>query len=114
MAIKEIKKSLPVRLTDAERLAHASEMGKESQLHAEARERKKEVVAQLTAEVEAHRTAVERLGTLLANGYEYRQVLCSKNIDLRAGKVVITRMDTGEVVEDRPLFPDEEQGELGV
>ena len=57
MATKRVKRHLPCKLTDDERLTLAAEMGKESQQHAESRERKKEVVAQITAEVEAKQTA---------------------------------------------------------
>jgi hypothetical protein len=112
MAAKRIKRQLPVKLTDDEKLQLASEMGKESQQHAEARERKKEVVAQLTAEVEMHRNQVERIGNLIANGYEYRTVNCEQEIDLVMARVKIIRLDTGEVIEDRNARPEELQAEM--
>ena len=109
---RELTKSLPVKLTDDEKLSYGRQVGKTSQALGEARERKKEYVAQLTAEVEKHRVELERLGTLLANGYEYRDVECIMRIDLDDRMVFVTRMDTGEIIEDRRARPDELQGEL--
>lgn len=110
--IKEIRRSLPVQLTSDERLKIGSDLGKETQELLRAEGRKKEVGAQLTADVELHKASVARLGTLLANGYEYREVKCKLTIDRERDLATIVRDDTGEVVERRPLTPSEMQGEL--
>jgi hypothetical protein len=101
-----------VLLRDSEILESAGKIGRQTQLLAEARERKKEVTAQLNADVEVHRTEVDRLGTLLANGYEYRPVECVESRDFESATIRITRTDTGEIVEDRPMTPAERQREL--
>jgi hypothetical protein len=107
-----VPKTLKCLLTDQEKLEFAAEVGRETQLHAAAKERKKEVMAQLTADVELHRTAVDRLGTLLANGYEYRTIDCLEVLDYELAVVRVTRTDTGEVCDIRPMTPSERQREL--
>lgn len=114
MAIKKVKKMLPVRLTNDELLKAGQDMANENRAHQAALDRKKEVVAQVTAEIEEHRTRVQTLGNLIANGYEYRQVECHVLVDRDRGWVTITRVDTGEVVADRAMRDDEAQGELDV
>lgn len=112
MDIRTLTRSCKVLLRDSEILESAGKIGRQTQLLAEARERKKEVTAQLNADVEVHRTEVDRLGTLLANGYEYRPVECVESRDFESATIRITRTDTGEIVEDRPMTPAERQREL--
>lgn len=109
---RDLTRQLPCILTDEEKLNLGQEVGKESQELQEATDRKKEVTAQLTAEVESHRAAVQRLGSLLSNGFEYRPVKCEMRIDRKKDLVVTTRTDTGEVIERRPLRPSEMQNSL--
>lgn len=114
MSDKIVTRSCKVPLTEPEILEAAGRIGRQTQLLAEARERKKEVTAQLTADVEVHRTEVDRLGTLLANGYEYRPVECALSADFARAEIKITRMDTGEIVEQRPMTAEERQRELAL
>ena len=114
METKTVTRSAKVPFTDMEKLEMAGKIGRETQLLAEARERKKEVTSQLTADVEAHRTEVDRIGTMLANGYEYRPVECAETRDFTAARIRVTRMDTGEILEDRPMTAAERQRELAL
>lgn len=57
-------------------------------------------------------TTDERLGTLLANGYEFRDVECIETTDFATGMVTIERVDNGEMVQRRPARPEELQPEL--
>ncbi len=107
-------KYLRVNLTDEEKLAAGNDMGRESVQLQQAKEKKKETTSQLTAEVDRHQAEVSRLGQLLANGYEYRDVQCLKVIDHVSDRVTITREDTGEIVEDRKRRPDEMQAEMAL
>lgn len=116
--LKPIRKtavqSLRTTLTDDDRLRLSSDIGRASQDHAAARERAKEVTAQAKANVERHRNELERIGTILANGYEWRDVRVEVIVDLDLRMVTTTRTDTGEVIEQRPARMDELQGELDI
>ena len=114
MKTKKIRKLLPVTLTEIEKADVAARLANETQAHQAALDRKKEVTAQLTADIEEHRAAVQSLGSLYASGYEYRQVECEAMVDAAAGWIRVTRRDTGEVVEDRAMREDEGQGALDV
>lgn len=106
---RDVRKTLRVMLTDSEKLKYGEEMGRETQRHVDARERKKAIVAEATEVVERHRTNVERIGSILANGYEYRDVECEVQIDRDNGRTKVVRWDTGEVIEDRPINAEERQ-----
>lgn len=114
MSTKFETRQLRVVLTDEERLKLAQDIGRASQSHAQAREQAKEVAAKAKAEVERTRMEVEEIGALLANGYEYRDVEVAIAVDLDGRRVIVTRTDTGEVIEDRRARPDELQGELAL
>lgn len=110
---RSVQRSVRCILSRDERLSYGDQLGTSTQLHAQAVEHKKEVSNQLTAEVKKHANEVSRLGTLLANGYEYRIVDCVLRIDRISGKATTTVPDTGEIIEDRNLTADEKQGKLG-
>lgn len=112
--IRKVTKSCPVQLTVGERLATGDEMARSTQELQRATDRKKEVGSQLAADVEAARANVVRLGQLLSNGYEYRDVECVETIDFAAGMVTVTRCDNDEVATRRPARPEELQPELAL
>jgi len=111
---KTVVRQVRVILTDQEKLTIGSDIGRALQAHASAREQAKEVAAQAKAEAERHRLEVERLGGLLANGYEYQDVECRVEVDVDDRRLTVTRLDTGEVIEDRRARPEELQGELAL
>ena len=45
----------------------------------------------------------------IRSGYEFRNIECDKVIDYRKGICTVVRLDTGEIVHERPLRPDEAQ-----
>lgn len=111
---KTVVRQVRVLLTESEKLALGNDIGRATQSLASAREQAKEVAAQAKAEVERHRLEVERIGGLLANGYEYRDVECRVEVDAEDRRLTVTRLDTGEVIEDRRARPEELQGELAI
>lgn len=111
---KMAKREMKCVLTKDELLERGEAVGRESTALADAQERKKDVTKQLSADVERHRVELARLGQELANGYVYRTIDCVEAFDYAAGKVTITRLDTGEVVEVRPIKEEERQSELSL
>jgi hypothetical protein len=43
------------------------------------------------------------------DGYEHRWVDCEITLNMTTCRALVTRKDTGEIVEDRPMSPDEKQ-----
>jgi len=56
----------------------------------------------------------DRLATLVADGCEKRQVECIVQADFISNKAYTMRMDTGEVIDERALKPEEQQLPLGI
>jgi signal transduction histidine kinase len=56
----------------------------------------------------------DRLARLVADGVEKRQVECIVQADFISNKAYTMRMDTGEVIDERALKPEEQQLPLGI
>lgn len=48
----------------------------------------------------------------IRSGYEHKDIECKRELDYRLGTVIITRLDTGEIVEERPMDTEERQRKL--
>ncbi|MCE5309663.1 MAG: hypothetical protein LLG20_18670 [Acidobacteriales bacterium] len=76
-------------------------------------DRKAQVTSEFTAKIKAATAEIFKVARLMNNGYEYRDVKCDVLYDTpKRGYKRIIRMDTGEVVEDCPMSPDELQQSL--
>jgi len=78
----------------------------------EREERRKEVDAQFKAEIKSLHATASIAHRKINNGYEYRDVECSRVQDFTHNRVIVTRLDTSEVVEDRAMSGQERQGDL--
>lgn len=104
-----IDKTLPVPLTERERLEIGEDIAA-AQMKAEQTEKDKKaaddefkgVIEGAYAEVSAH-------AALLRRGKRDTAVQCSILRDYRVGSVKVTRMDTMEVIEHRPMSAQERQ-----
>jgi hypothetical protein len=96
---------LPVDLTEQEMKDTAHAMVEAQDKLQGAEEKKAEVSAQLGADVKAAKSEVSRLARLYRNGYEYRDVECEERHDPESNMVRVVRLDTFEVVEERPAPP---------
>lgn len=71
---------------------------------------KKEVAAEYTAKIKRCDSLITEKATMLGNGFEMREVTCTKTFDSpRKGWVQTHRNDNGEKVEERPMTPEESQ-----
>ncbi len=61
------------------------------------------VRAQISSRVKEAQGKLSSVAEKLRSGYEYRQIDCEIEKDFVAGKVRITRIDTGEIVEERKI-----------
>lgn len=104
--------SLPVRLTDEERLSKADELANVTQETERAIENKKITNAQLTGEVRVLEATRNNIANIVASGQEYRKVPVETKVDWNSGKLRKTRLDTGEVYFERNLTEHEKQLEI--
>lgn len=107
-----LDRSLPCRLGRGDYEEKGVELRKELDLLAIEKSEAKETMAGCKARIAAREGEVSRLGKILRTGQEERLVRCSKVTDYLAGEVRVSRTDTGEVIEHRPLLAHEMQKEL--
>lgn len=110
--VREFYKTLPVSLTREEVIAFGDEltskMLEKSILEEEEKQRKEQHKAKMSS-VEAE---IARLAVVRRTRKEERQVLCYER---RVGIAIeIVRLDTGEVVSERPMTDRERQEDLKV
>lgn len=109
---RDVVKTLPVKLTTKELLAAGREQ-------ADAQEELRDTEGQMKAAADEYKGKIKaitwkivRLANLVRAGYEHREVKCEQVYDYEEGRVKIMRLDTAEIVEDRPLRQDEQQMSL--
>lgn len=102
-------KWLPVRLTKDELLDRGrlmseriKEREEQEKLKAEATREFARVIKNLTGEI-------AQLSTCISSGEEPRPVECSEYPDLKRKERIVTRLDTGEVIQTKPLSQDDLQ-----
>lgn len=105
----ETVKNLKCVLSPDEVRVYGQDLAKENASRDESEERKKEIDAQLKAEIESHSTKALSLARKINNGYEYRDVKCHELKDYRRGIVTIMRQDTNEIVSERAMTAEERQ-----
>lgn len=107
-----IKDTLPVKLTDAERMQCADALANAIQSTADAKAKKRSIVKNLDREIaEIEQEAIE-LRDAVATGREYREVIVHRVYDFEKAIVTETRTDTGEVLRSRAMTDDERQQKL--
>jgi hypothetical protein len=103
---------LPVRLTNGEKLQRgnlAAELAHESHV---LEEKRKLQNAALKAQIDALQEQMADLFDQLRTGEQVREVEVEQKKDFELGMERIIRLDTGEVVSERALGPEEMQQDL--
>lgn len=70
---------------------------------------KKTAVAEYGAKAKAVALDIQELSRCIRSGYFLREVACEKRIDFGMLTVTVTRQDTGEIIEERPMNTEEKQ-----
>jgi len=109
---RKITKALPVRLTDAEVLQY----GRDAARAVSDRERIESELASVKADykgkIEEQSAIVSKLSPRIHSGIETREVECEEVRNWTKAVVTVTRWDTGETIESRPMREDEKQMEV--
>lgn len=106
------KRQVKVIMTRDERLAMGEDLALEHRRLEEVQERKAQVNAAIKAELETHQSRINHLSQTLRNGYEYRDVTCLITSEFGSNQVMVSRIDTGEIIEQRAMTAEERQREL--
>lgn len=107
-----IKEYLKCQLTEKEKTELSAQIAKAISDRASAEAKLKEVSAAIKAQIAQLDAEISEKALKINNGYEYRNVECRMDKDYRLGSVTITRLDTGEVIRERPMTGEERQLEL--
>ena len=107
-----IKEYLKCQLTEKEKTELSAKIAKAISDRASAEAKLKEVSASIKAQIAQLDAEISEKALQINNGYEYRNVECRMDKDYRLGSVTITRLDTGEVIRERPMTAEERQLEL--
>ncbi len=107
-----IKEYLKCLLTEKEKTELSAKIAKAISDRASAEAKLKEVGASIKAQIAQLDAEISEKALQINNGYEYRNVECRMDKDYRLGSVTITRLDTGEVIRERPMTAEERQLEL--
>ena len=109
-----VTKALPVKLTDVEVLQYGRDVAR---AHSE-RERIKDeldsVKADYKGKIMEQDATIGKLTPRIHSGIETRDVECVEVKNWTKATVQITRTDTGEVIESRPMREDEKAMELSL
>lgn len=103
---------LAVALTDEEMLAAARALAEAFGDMREICERRKEAMSGFKEELAEAQARHIEAWRLVRAGTEDRDVACMRTMDYTAGRVMIVRQDTGEIVSERDMTPLERQKQL--
>lgn len=112
MQIRRFTRSLPCKLTDSERRLRGVKLAEANHERAEIELRKKDASAGFREELKANGKRIEELSEQVSSGVEKRPVECCERPDEDRQVVEIYRVDTGAVIDTRPMTLDERQPKL--
>lgn len=108
----KVFRELRVKLTDAEWSVAAIQMAAEQQKIQEIEAEKAEINTTFKARLQGHAQKLSELGLKVRSREEARSVECQERYDLQRLTAELYRLDTGELVESRPMSAHERQEAL--
>jgi hypothetical protein len=106
------KRHLPFQITPEELTLQGRVIGEKMEQRRQLDEERLEAMADFKARRESLDKAIADIGRTLQTGTELREVDCETLIDDTNTRAETVRTDTGEVVDFRPLTPEERQREM--
>ena len=107
---KKTTMSLQYYFTTEERLDLADKQARATEEKRALEERKSAISKQIGSEIVEKDAELQKLNRLVSNRYEYRDIECGVYFDRpKKGMATIIRIDTGEVVKERPMDMNELQ-----
>lgn len=108
------KQYLECMLTDDEMKQASIELANACQRKVAIEDQLATFKAQKKAEITQCEGDINKNTVLVSSGKEMRMVECDVELDFDRGRRMVTRVDNGLVVQERPLTSDEKQLELNV
>lgn len=105
-------RSLPVQLTETERMARAMSAAESQSEYCEVEARKKDATSTLGRKLKDIRANIEKLQEAVRTSTEHQQVQIETKRNEERRTIETVRLDTGEVVDTRPMTLEERQGKL--
>jgi hypothetical protein len=102
---REYEEKLPVPLTDSEKVQAGERLARTLAAIKVDEEKRKDI----NADIKAKKKELDSLEKMLTSGVEQRHVKCREVMDWPRKSVTVTRMDTSEVITERPMRQDELQ-----
>lgn len=106
------KRDLPFQLTPEELTLRELVIGEKMEARRQLEEERLVVLADFKKRREGLDKEIADIGRTLQTGTELREVDCETVIDETAVRAETVRKDTGEIIDFRPLTPDERQREM--
>lgn len=110
--IKRMSRILKVMFTDKERLAMGDQMANAVRNIKQVKDELDAIKAQYGSKSKALEAEIANVSERLNSGWEMKSVECEEQRDFRVGSVLIVRVDTREIIEERAMTFEERQGEL--
>lgn len=104
-----IMDNLPVPLTDAEVLDVSRRNAEIYRWHWQIEQEMKDAVTSFKSRLKVMEAEMARMQDTVRSGIEWRSIQCEKAIHRDLGEVTITRLDTGRLIETRPMTTKERQ-----
>lgn len=98
-----ITRHLSVPLTEARKLALLDELAGHVNVYKQLEKLKTDSSASYSKSMRQHRAESETIGETIAQGIEMKLIPCKKYIDYVKGRVLVIRLDTNAVLEDKAL-----------
>lgn len=109
---EETNERLKCYLTDGEKLECADVLAKKMNEREIKQDEFDSIKKQFSGEISTLDNEIKNAQRLYYDGYEFRLIACQVERDYNTKTYTLTRVDTGEVVETRPLRPSEMQRKL--
>ena len=106
---KDVVEELPCELTGEEMLERSSRLAGLHQQQMEVEDKKKTATNEFNARVKKISGEIHYLSNVISSGKESRNVKCLLDYYWTEGKKILTRLDTGEVVEESIISDFERQ-----
>jgi len=106
---KPCEEYLSCLLTDKELIAKSRELAKANEDLADVEAKKKDVMADFTAQQKKHEANISVLSRIVSGGKEYRNVKCEWTFDYISGIKTLMRLDTHDIIKREEITQKERQ-----
>lgn len=114
MKKNEIKKTRTVGkyvFTQDEINRLGKELAQQNRERTSAEDEKKSVTSDFKARIDGLDARINRLSNNISNGFEYKDMDVTLELDLEAKKRIFRRIDTNEIVKEEEMHPEDYQTE---